>query len=72
MRRQLGLVNLDALGIDSDESFVRAEMEHIFSILSSALPHGERSEEALRTSMRNAIEEASDSGHRDDSEPKKL
>jgi hypothetical protein len=67
MLRQLALVNLEALGVDSGEPFVRAEMERIFSILSSAIPEGERSEAALKASMRNAIEEASDSGHKNDS-----
>ena len=73
MLRQLALVNLEALGVDGDEPFARAEMERIFSILSSAIPEGERSEAALKASLRNAIEEASDGGHREDSgAPKKL
>lgn len=72
MLRQLALVNLDALGIDNDESFVRAEMEHIFSVLSNAIPDGNKTEAALRASMRNAIEEASGNGHREDPGPKKL
>lgn len=71
MLRQLALVNLDALGVDTNEPFVRAEMARIFSILSSAIPEGKRSEIALRASMRNAIEEASDSGHADRGRPGK-
>ena len=71
MLRQLALVNLDALGVESDEPFVRAEMERIFSILSSAIPEGERSEAALKASMRNAIEEASDSVHKEEPAPQK-
>ena len=62
MLRQLALANLDALGVESDEPFVRAEMDRIFSILSSAIPPAERTEAALRASLRNAIEEGSDNG----------
>lgn len=62
MLRQLALANLDALGVESNEPFVRAEMDRIFSILSSAIPAAERTEAALRASLRNAIEEGSDNG----------
>lgn len=62
MLRQLALANLDALGVESDEPFVRAEMDRIFSILSSAIPAAERTEAALRASLRKAIEEGSDNG----------
>jgi hypothetical protein len=58
MLRQLALRNLDALGVDHAESFVRQEMSTIFSALANALPAGERREEALRTSLRNALEES--------------
>ena len=60
--RQLALGNLEALGIESAEQFVRAEMVRSFSILSSAIPEAERTEAALRSSIRNAIEEGSDIG----------
>jgi hypothetical protein len=56
--RQLALRNLDALGVEHAESFVRKEMSTIFSALANALPAGERREEALRTSLRNALEES--------------
>ena len=58
MLRQLALQNLDALGVEHAESFVRQEMSTIFSALANALPAGERREEALRTSLRNALEES--------------
>jgi hypothetical protein len=60
--RQLALANLDALGVESDEPFVRAEMDRVFSILSSAIPAAERTEAALKASLRKAIEEVSDNG----------
>jgi hypothetical protein len=60
--RQLALSNLDALGVDSAEPFVRAEMVRVFSILSSAIRGAERTEAALRSSIQNAIAEASDNG----------
>ena len=56
--RQLALRNLDALGVEHAESFVRKEMSTIFSALANALPAGERREEALRISLRNALEES--------------
>ena len=58
MLRQLALRNLDALGVEHAESFVRQEMSTIFSALANALPAGERREETLRTSLRNALEES--------------
>ena len=60
MLRQLALVNLEALSVESTDSFVSAEMVRIFSILSSAIPEAARSEAALRSSIRNAIEEGTD------------
>ena len=63
--RQLALSNLDALGVENAEPFVRAEMARSFSILSSAIPEGERTEAALRSSIRHAIEEGSDIGHQE-------
>lgn len=57
MLRQLALRNLDALGVEHAESFVRQEMSTIFSALANALPADERREEMLRTSLRNALEE---------------
>ena len=58
MLRQLALRNLDALGIDHAEAFVRQEMTTIFSALAAAIPPTERREETLRTSLRNALEES--------------
>jgi hypothetical protein len=57
MLRQLALRNLDTLGVEHDEPFVRQEMATIFSALTSAIPETERREEALRQSLRNALEE---------------
>ena len=58
MLRQLALRNLDALGVEHEESFVRQEMTTIFSALARAIPASERREEALRISLRNALEES--------------
>lgn len=58
MLRQLALRNLDALGVDHAEPFVRQEMSTIFSALAAAIPPTERREEALRMSLRNALEES--------------
>lgn len=58
MIRQLALRNLDALGIDHAEAFVRQEMTTIFSALATAIPASERREEALRISLGNALEES--------------
>ena len=58
MLRQLALRNLDALGVDHAEPFVRQEMSTIFSALAAAIPPTERREEALRMSVRNALEES--------------
>jgi hypothetical protein len=58
MLRQLALRNLDALGVEHAESFVLQEMSTIFSALANALPAGDRREEALRTSLCNALEES--------------
>jgi hypothetical protein len=60
--RQLALASLDALGVENAEAFVRDEMQRLFSILSGAIPQSERSEEALKASIRNAIEEGFDNG----------
>jgi hypothetical protein len=72
--RQLALSNLEALGVESAEEFVRAEMARSFSILSSAIPEAERTEAALRSSIRKAIDEGSDIGHPEQGPtgPKKL
>jgi hypothetical protein len=58
MLRQLALRNLDALGVEHEESFVQQEMTTIFSALARAIPAGDRREEALRISLRNALEES--------------
>jgi hypothetical protein len=57
MLEQLALRNLDNLGVDHEADFVLKEMQRIFSMLTSALPASGRSEEALRNSIRNALEE---------------
>ena len=57
MLRQLALRNLDALGVDHEDDFVQKEVERIFSMLTSALPPAARTEESLKTSIRNALEE---------------
>jgi hypothetical protein len=57
MLKQLALRNLDALGVNHETEFVQKEMQRIFSMLTSALPASGRSEEALRNSIRNALEE---------------
>ena len=58
MLRQLALRNLDALGVEHDEAFVRQEISGIFSVLAASMPAAERGEEALRMALRNALEEA--------------
>jgi hypothetical protein len=57
MLRQLALRNLDNLGVNHEAEFVGREMQRIFSTLTAAIPNGERSEERLRSSIRNALEE---------------
>ena len=57
MLKQLALRNLDALGVNHDTEFVQQEMQRIFSMLTNALPAGARSEESLRKSISNALEE---------------
>src|SRR5512138_1556140 len=58
--RQLAIDNLDAIGVDHREPFLRAEMSRIFSKVMSSIPANQRSEELLRASIRNALNEASD------------
>ena len=60
--RQLALTNLDALGVDPDEAFVRSEMERSYSILVKAIPEVDRTEPALIQAVKNAIEDASGGG----------
>lgn len=55
--RQLAIRNLDALGIDADEQFVRQEMVRSFSTLLSSIPDGASREEVLRTAILTALEE---------------
>ena len=57
--RQLALINLDALGVDPDEEFVRGEMDRSYSILVKAIPEADRTEAALMEAVKNAIEDAS-------------
>ena len=54
--RQLALNNLDAIGVEHEESFVRKEMERIFSTVESALPKESRSVETLRSALLSALE----------------
>lgn len=62
--RQLAMYNLDAIGVDHGEQFLRAEMIRTFSRLMSAIPDAQRSEESLRASIKAAIEEAGENGKR--------
>jgi hypothetical protein len=57
--RELSLYNLDALGIEDTEPFVREEMVRIFSKLSSSLPESGNREERLRESILGALDEPS-------------
>ena len=57
MLKHLALRNLDTLGVNHDTEFVQQEMQRIFSMLTNALPAGARSEESLRKSISNALEE---------------
>ena len=57
--RQLALVNLDALGVEPDENFVRTEMGRSYSILVKAIPAADLTEEVLTKAIRNAIDDAS-------------
>lgn len=72
MLRQLAITSLEALGVTSNDSFVRAEMSRIFSILSSAIPDSERTEASLREAIRTALEEGFDTGHGDRQRGRKL
>ncbi|HKY99207.1 MAG TPA: hypothetical protein VJL35_15240 [Gemmatimonadaceae bacterium] len=57
--RQLALINLETLGVDPDEDFVRSEMERSYSILVKAIPEVDRTETTLMQAVKNAIEDAS-------------
>jgi len=65
--RQLALINLDTLGVDPDEEFVRSEMERSYSILVKAIPEVDRTETTLMQAVKNAIEDASGGGALDGS-----
>lgn len=56
--RQLATQNVEALGVVETEDFITSEMIFIFSALVGALPEGASREEALRHSVRQAIEES--------------
>lgn len=56
--RELAIYNLDAIGVDHGEPFLRVEMVRIFSRLTAAIPAAQRSEESLRSSIRSALDEA--------------
>jgi hypothetical protein len=57
--RQLAFINLETLGVDPDEEFVRSEMERSYSILVKAIPEVDRTETTLMQAVKNAIEDAS-------------
>ena len=65
--RQLALINLDTLGVDPDEGFVRSEMERSYSILVKAIPEVDRTETTLMQAVKNAVEDASGGGTLDGS-----
>ena len=60
--RQLAINNLDSLGVEHSETFVREEMARIFSKLMSAIPAADRGEDKLRASLRQALDESVDAG----------
>ena len=70
--RQLALMNLDTLGVDPGEDFVRTEMERSYSILVKAIPEAERTETTLMQAVKNAIEDASGGGTLDGRRAEKL
>lgn len=55
--KQLALRNLDALGIDASEQFIKQEMAKSFSTLLASIPEGAGREEVLRVAILSAIEE---------------
>lgn len=57
--RALSIQNLELLGIEDTEDFIRSEMTRTFSAFAAALPEGEGREEMLQSSIRHAIEESS-------------
>jgi hypothetical protein len=70
--RQLALINLDTLGVEPDDEFVRNEMERSYSILVKAIPELDRTEETLMQAVKMAIEDASGSGALDGRGKQKL
>ncbi|HXV16136.1 MAG TPA: Smr/MutS family protein [Gemmatimonadaceae bacterium] len=58
--RQLAINNLDSLGVEHSEAFVRKEMIRVFSTLMAALPESQRNEDSLLASLRHAISEGDD------------
>ncbi len=55
--KQLALRNLDALGIDASDQFMKQEMAKSFSTLLASIPEGAGREEMLRAAILSAIEE---------------
>jgi len=55
--KQLALRNLDALGIDASDQFIKQEMANSFSTLLASIPEGAGREEVLRAAILSAIEE---------------
>jgi hypothetical protein len=55
--KQLALRNLDALGIDASEEFIKQEMAKSFSTLLASIPEGAGREGILRAAILSAIEE---------------
>lgn len=56
--RELAMYNLDAIGVDHREPFLKTEMARIFSKLMSAMPPAQRSEAMLQSSIKSALDEA--------------
>ena len=57
--RALSMQNLELLGIEDTEDFIKRERTRTFSAFAAALPQGEKREEMLQSSIRHAIEESS-------------
>lgn len=56
--RELALQNLASLGVVETDQFIEQEMARTFSALIAGIPNGSQREEALRETIRKAIEEA--------------
>jgi hypothetical protein len=72
MLKQLALINLDALGVDPSQEFLRNEMERSYSILVKAIPETDRTEESLKRALSNAIDDASGGAGAEEEKGRKL